>query len=140
MSNNLKNSKADFVRLVMSSVEDDSSDKEKAREYLSSQGLNVDSIVSEGLKKIKRMKMEIQAHKTKEEMQSIEEITKNADKWVENLLNSAGFSLVDLVKEEELAMSFRNMENLSKEDLKKLLVKHFTLKFLHEKTNGTNAF
>ncbi len=140
MSNNLKNSKADFVRLVMSSVEDDSSDKEKAREYLSSQGLNVDSIVSEGLKKIKRMKMEIQAHKTKEEMQSIEEITKKADKWVENLLNSAGFSLVDLVKEEELAMSFRNMENLSKEDLKKLLVKHFTLKFLHEKTNGTNAF
>ena len=33
MSNNLKNSKADFVRLVMSSVEDDSSDKEKASFY-----------------------------------------------------------------------------------------------------------
>jgi len=140
MSNNLKKSKADFVRLVMSTVEDDSSDKEKAKEYLSSQGLNVDSIVSEGLKKIKRMKMEIQAQNTKEEMQSLEEIKQKADKWVENLLNSAGFSLVDLVKEEELSMSFRNMENLSKEDLKKLLVKHFTLKFLHERTKGTNGF
>lgn len=140
MSNNLENSKADFIRLVMSTIEDDSSDKEKAKEYLSSQGLNVDSIVSEGLKKIKRMKMEIQAQKTKEEMQSSEEIKQKADQWVENLLNSTDFSLVDLVKEEELAMSFRNIEKLSKEDLKKLLVKHFTLKFLHDKGKGTNGF
>jgi hypothetical protein len=140
MSNNLENSKADFIRLVMSTIEDDSSDKEKAKEYLSSQGLNVDSIVSEGLKKIKRMKMEIQAQKTKEEMLSSEKIKQKADQWVENLLNSTGFSLVDLVKEEELAMSFRNIEKLSKEDLKKLLVKHFTLKFLNDKEKGTNGF
>jgi hypothetical protein len=140
MSNNLENSKADFIRLVMSTIEDDSSDKEKAKEYLSSQGLNVDSIVSEGLKKIKRIKMEIQAQNTKKEMQSSEEIKQKADQWVENLLNSTGFSLVDLVKEEELAMSFRNIEKLSKEDLKKLLVKHFTLKFLHNKEKGTNGF
>jgi len=140
MSKNLKTSKADFIRLVVSTIEDDASDKEKAKEYLSSQGLNVDSIVSEGLKKIRRMQMEIQAQKTKEEMLSSEEIKRKADQWVENLLNSANFSLVNLVKEEELAMSFRNIDKLSKEDLKKLLVKHFTLKFLHDKKENTNGF
>jgi len=139
MSNNLKNSKADFVRLVMSTIEDDSSDKDKAKEYLSSQGLNVDSIVSEGIKKIKRMQMQIQAQETKEEMQSSEEIKQKADQWVENILSSNSFSLVDLVKEEELAMSFRNIEKLSKADLKKLLVKHFTLKFLQNKKEETNG-
>jgi hypothetical protein len=137
MNSNLKNSKADFIRFVMSTVEDDSSDKDKAKEYLSSQGLDVDSIVSEGINKVKRMQLQIQAQKTKEEMQSSEEIKQKADQWVENLLNSTNFSLVDLVKEEELAMSFRNIEELSKEDLKKILVKHFTLKFLHNKEKGT---
>jgi len=42
------------------------------------------------------------------------------------------FSLPDLVKEEELTMSFRNVDTLSKDDIKKLLIKHFTLKFLEE--------
>lgn len=132
MNKNLKTSKTDFIRLVASTIEDDASDKEKAKEYLSSQGLNVDSIVSEGLKKIRRMQMEIQAQKTKDEMLASEEIKRKADKWVEDLLNSADFSLVDLVKEEELALSFRNIDKLSKEDIKKILIKHFTLKFLHD--------
>jgi hypothetical protein len=79
------------------------------------------------------MQMEIQAQKTKDEMLAAEEIKGKADKWVEDLLSSSDFSLVDLVNEEELAMSFRNIDKLSKEDLKKILVKHFTLKFLHDK-------
>jgi hypothetical protein len=79
------------------------------------------------------MQMEIQAQKTKDEMLASEEIKRKAVKWVEDLLNSADFSLVDLVKEEELALSFRNIDKLSKEDIKKILVKHFTLKFLHDK-------
>lgn len=139
MSSNLKNSKADFIRFIMSTIEDDSSDKDKAKEYLSYQGLNVDSIVSEGIKKVKRMQLQIQAKETKEEMQSSEEIKLKADQWVENLLNSTSFSLVNLVIEEELSISFRNIKELSKEDLKKLLVKHFTLKFLHNKEKGTNG-
>lgn len=133
MNKNLITSKRDFIRLVASTIEDDASDKEKAKEYLSSQGLNIDLIVSEGLKKIKRMQMEIQARKTKDEMLASEGIKRKADKWVEDLLNSADFSLVNLVKEEELALSFRNIDKLSKEDIKKILVKHFTLKFLHDK-------
>lgn len=132
MSNNSKYSKADFIRFVMSTVEHVSSDKEKAKEFLSAEGLDVDSIISDGMKRLKRLKMQIEAEKTKEEMLSSEEAKQKASEWVDDLLSNIDFSLKDLVKEEELTMSFRNFEQLSKDDIKKILVKHFTLKFLEE--------
>ena len=132
MSDNSKYSKADFVRFVMSTVEHVSSDKEKAKEFLSAEGLDVDSIISDGMKRLKRLKMQIEAEKTKAEMLSAEEAKQKASEWVDDLLSNIDFSLQDLVKEEELTMSFRNIEQLSKDDIKKILVKHFTLKFLEE--------
>lgn len=132
MSNNSKYSKADFIRFVMSTVEHVSSDKEKAKEFLSAEGLDVDSIISDGMKRLKRLKMQIEAEKTKEEMLSSEEAKQKASEWVDDLLSKIDFSLPELVREEELTMSFRNIEKLSQDDIKKILVKHFTLKFLEE--------
>lgn len=139
MSNNAKYSKADFIRFVMSTVEHNSADKEKSREYLSSQGLNVDAIVSECLKRIKKLQMQIQADKTRMEMVSAETVKQKAKEWVDSLLNKIDFSFPTLVKEEELSMSFRNIESLSKEDIKNILIKHFTLKFLEEQKKKSNG-
>jgi len=136
MSNNAKYSKADFIRFVMSTIEHESSDKEKAKEYLSAQGLNVDSIVSDGMKRLKLLQLQISAEKTKAEMLLAETAKHKASEWVDGLLSKIDFSLPELIKEEELTLSFRNIEKLSKEDIKKLLVKHFTLKFLEEQTKG----
>jgi len=132
MSSNFKTSKTDFTRFVMSVIEHDSFDKDNAIEYLSSQGLNVGLIVSEGLKKIKRIELQIQAERTKNEMTLSEEIRQKANKWVDQLLSNSEFSLKDLIKKEELALCFRNIENLKKEDIREILVKHFTLKFLRD--------
>lgn len=132
MSNNSKYSKADFIKFVMSTVEHESSDKEKAKEYLSAQGVDIDSMLSDGMKRLKRLQLQIAAEKTKTEMLSAEEAKQKASEWVDDLLRKIDFSLQDLVKEEELTMSFRNIEQLSKDDIKKILVKHFTLKFLEE--------
>lgn len=132
MGNNLKYSKADFIRFVMSTVEHVSSDKEKAKEFLAAEGLDVDSIVNDGMQRLKRLKMQIEAARTKAEMLSAEEAKQKASEWVDDLLSNIDFSLVDLVKEEELTMSFRNIEKLSRDDIKNILVKHFTLKFLEE--------
>lgn len=132
MTNNSKYRKADFIRFVLSTVEHESSDKEKAKEYLSAQGLDIDSMLSDGMKRLKRLKLQIAAEKTKAEMFSSEEAKQKASTWVDDLLSKFDFSLQDLVKEEELTMSFRNIEMLSKDDIKKILVKHFTLKFLEE--------
>jgi hypothetical protein len=139
MSKNAKYSKVDFVKFAMSTVADDSSDKDKAKEYLSSQGLDVDFIVSEGLKRIKRMQMQIQVQKTKDEMQSAEAEKQKAIDWVEELLSHTDFSFNEFVKKEEMIMNFRNIEELNTEDIKNILVKHFTLKFLDEKKNKSNG-
>lgn len=134
MSNNSKYSKADFIRFVMSTVEHESADKEKAKEFLSVQGVDIDSMLSNGMKRLKRLQMQIAAEKTKEEMMLSDTAKQKASEWVDDLLSNIHFSLADLVREEELTMSFRNVENLSKEDIKKILVKHFTLKFLEEQS------
>ena len=132
MSNNSKYRKADFVKFVMSTIEHESSDKEKAKEFLSLQGLDADSIVSDGMKRLKRLQLQIAAEKTKEEMLFSETAKQKASEWVDDLLGKIDFSLTNLVREEELTMSFRNIEKLSLDDIKKILVKHFTLKFLEE--------
>lgn len=132
MNNNAKYNKTEFIRFVMSTIEHNSSDKEKSREYLSSQGLNVDAIVSDGLKRINKIQMQVEADKTRLEMASSETIKQRANEWVEKLLNSIDFSLEILVKEEKLTVCFSNLKKLDKDDIKKILVKHFTLKFIEE--------
>ena len=132
MIDNAKKNKTDFIRFVMSTIEHTNFDKEKSRDYLSSQGLNVDAIISDGLKRIKKLQMQIEADKTRMEMVSAENVKQKAQEWVDSLLNDCNLSLNDLIKEEELSMSFKNLETLSQEDLKSILVKHFTLKFLEE--------
>jgi len=136
MNNNLKYNKADFIKFVMSTVEHESSDKEKAIEFLSSQGVDIESMLSDSMKRLKRLQLQIAAEKTKAEMFSSEQAKQKASEWVDDLLSKVGFSLQDLVKEEELTMSFRNVEQLSKEDIRKILVKHFTLKFLEEQSKN----
>lgn len=132
MGNNSKYNKADFIKFVISTVEHETSDKEKAKEFLSSQGVDIDSMLSDSMKRLKRLQLQIAAEKTKAEMLSAEQAKQKASEWVDDLLSKIDFSLLDLVKEEELIMSFRNIEQLSKEDIRKILVKHFTLKFLEE--------
>lgn len=134
MTNNSKYNKTDFIRLTIATAEHVSSDKETAKEYLSSEGLDVDSVLNEGMKRLKRLKMQIEADKTKSEMIHADEAKQKASAWVEELLSKIDFSLPELIKEEELTMSFRNVEKLSKEDIKNILIKHFTLKFLDEES------
>jgi hypothetical protein len=138
MSDYSKYSKEDFIRFVLSTFEHNSSDKAKAKEYLSSQALNVDAILSDGLKRIKKIQLKIEAEKTRNEMVSADLVKQKAVEWVDDLLGKIDFSLPALVKQEELLMSFRNVESLSKEDIKNILVKHFTLKFLEEQKKKSN--
>lgn len=133
----MQKSKTEFIRLVMSVIEHNSSDEEKSREFLSSQGLNADAIVSETQKKIKKLKLELNAQKTSLEMNSANDFAKEAEALVNELMRMENFSFAKIVKEEELMVSFRNMETLSREDEKNILVKHYTLKLLSLKNNGS---
>jgi hypothetical protein len=131
----MQNSKTEFIRFVMAVIENNSSDEEKTREYFSSEGLNADAMVSETEKRIKRLQMELNAQKTSLEMDAANDVREEAEALVDELLSKRDFSLASSVQEEELTFSFRNMESLSKEDIRNILVKHYTLKLLHSKNN-----
>ena len=136
MSNKANQSKSDFVNLFLSTAENDSSNKEAAKEFLASEGVKTDKLVSEGLKRIKKMQMRADASRTDQEMKAAESVKAEATAWVDNLLANINFSLPELVQKEELSMSFRNVENLSKDDIRKILIRHFTLKFMSQQNNN----
>jgi len=139
MSNSKSKSKTDFIKFVMSTIEHDSNDTDRSLEYLSSQGLNVDRVISEGLKHVNLLKLKIEAEKTQKEMEASPSLKQKAEDYVQQLLNSVGFSWQTIVQKESLSMSFRNVESLSPEDIKSILIKHFTLKFLEEQTNDSDG-
>src|SRR5689334_7949855 len=60
--------KSDFIKLFLRSVEQDSGSKEQAREFLASEGVNVERMLAEGLQRIKQMQWMIDAKRTEEEM------------------------------------------------------------------------
>lgn len=135
MNKKANQSKSDFVNLFLSSAENDSNSKEAAKAFLASEGVNTEKLVSEGLKKIKKMQMLDDAKKTEHEMQAAESVKSKAIEWVDNLLANINFSLPELVQKEELSMSFRKVENLSQDDIRNILIRHFTLKFMNQQNN-----
>ena len=134
MKKEIKKNKKDFLALFLGTVESNCHNGEAAREFLSSESLGVDNIISDGLRKIRAMQLEIEAEKTTQEQSAMEENQRKAEKWVDDLLRSMDFSFSTVAQEENLSVSFRNIESLSTEDIRNILVKHFTLKFLNEQS------
>jgi len=136
MSKKTNQTKSDFVNLFLSTTENDSSSKEAAKAFLASEGVKTDKLISEGLKRVKKMQMLANASRTENEMQAAETVKAEATAWVDNLLASINFSLPELVQKEELFMSFRNVENLSQDDIRNILIRHFTLKLMNKNNNN----
>lgn len=126
--------KSEFIKIINSDCEFTISDIQESYNYLKSEGIDTNKLLSTGLAFIKKTQLEIQAHKTKLEMIEIEETTKKrAEEWVNSLLSKLDFSIPQIIKEEKLTLSFKNVESLSKDDIKDILINHFTLKFLQQK-------
>jgi hypothetical protein len=136
MDNKKNQSKSDIARLILRMAEDDSNDSQKAREFLESEGVNVDRMLADAMKKIKQAQMEVEARKTEEEMKLASAEHDRATKLVDDLLNKVDFSFADFVKQEQLVLSFRNVESLSAADIRTILIRHFTLKFSNEKKDN----
>lgn len=139
MSEQSNQEKSGFVKLVLASVESDSESKESAREFLSSEALDPDAIVKDGLKRIKQMQMILNAQKTQQEMAATESAKQEAINWVDNLLGNVNFSLNEIVQSEDLQVCFRNVQELSNEDIKNILIKHFTLKFANKRDDQSTG-
>jgi hypothetical protein len=127
--------KKDFIYLHLAIAENSSYSGQVAKEYLESENIDTQKLLSDGIKRIRKLQLLLNAKRTEEEMLISASVKAEAIKWVEKLLNNVDFSLQDIVREEELTVSFRNMENLSQEDIRAILIRHFTLKLLNQKKN-----
>lgn len=135
MSTQNRSNKKDIANLHLITADYNSRDMEASQEYLASNGINTSRLITEGLKRIKRMQLHATAKETEQEMEASESIKSEAIAWVDQLLSKVDFSLTELVQKEELSISFRNVENLSKDDIRNILIRHFTLKFINQQNN-----
>lgn len=127
-----QNDKEKFARFLFDQAEYESRDKHAAKDYLTSEGLDPAKLNEKALKQIMRAKTALVARQTEQEQQNSAKARQEAIAWVEELLKRQNFSLSDLVKTEELSLSFRNLETLDAEDIRETLIRHFTLKFMNK--------
>lgn len=131
-----QNDKEKFARFLFDQAEYESRDKQAAKNYLTSEGLDPAKLTEKGMKQIMRAKTAMIARQTEQEQRSSTSARQEAIAWVDELLKRQNFSLSDLVKTEELSLSFRNLETMDAEDIRETLIRHFTLKFMNKGNQG----
>lgn len=133
MNANAKNPKTDFVRLMMSDIRAVSNDVELSTSFLEEEeGLNIAQMRDDGIKRIKKMQLMLAAEKTKTEMSKAEKVSAKALAFVEKLLADTSFSFTNFLRQEEMSLSYRNFTANSPEDIKAILIKHYTLKMMND--------
>lgn len=101
-----------------------------SEEFLRAEEIDTDQLLSEGLRKIKQIQMNIASEKTEREYQAMKaNVFQRAKDQVEKLLSDASFSLENFIKSENIQVAYRNFENMTKEEIKEFLERHYLLKF-----------
>lgn len=131
--------KESLIRLIMVGLDSVSSDKESAKSYLSEHGLDANEVISEGLQRIRKVKLQIEASKTKNEMLSNESLRRRAIEKAKELLGNTEFSFAAFVKANKLAIQNRNIESFTKEDIENTLNQYFYLKYLEERQDKDSS-
>lgn len=99
-------------------------------EFLKAEGIDTEQLLNEGLRKIKQTQMNIASEKTEREYQAMKaSVLQRAKDQVEKLLADASFSLESFIRSENIKVAYRNFENMTKEEIKEFLERHYLLKF-----------
>ena len=109
-----------------------------SEKFLREEGIDTNQLLNEGLRKIKQIQMNIASEKTEQEYQTMKaNLYQKAKDQVERLLADASFSLETFIKGENINVAYRNFENMTKEEIREFLERHFLLKF--NKDNGKTS-
>ena len=110
-----------------------SSNGEDSYKYLSEQGINPDVIVTEGIQEINRYLLTKKAAQNKYEMEALlEKATSRIRKFIEENKNKSKDILLNMLLEKSPAFQFRNLEQLTDDDIIEVLADVDLLKFLEE--------
>lgn len=132
MSGKKQSAQQCLLNLMVESAESVSMTKDAAVNYLKDEGINVDSFVSEGMKRIKQMQLKAKAINTKKELSALEEVKQKAKAYVKQLMEQAEFSFAAFIMQERIPLHNRKIESFSAEDIENTLTDYFSLKMSQE--------
>lgn len=138
-SSNSAKGKSSFARLFLASIDPISCDADKAKEYFIEQGLNPLSIREEGIKRMRKLQLQLKAAQTRKDMAAADAAKQHATEWVEKLLSDISFSFPQFVRDEKLVLQNRNLDTLTPDDIKNTLIQYFCLKFLDQADKQQNG-
>lgn len=136
--NDTSKHKTEFIKLINTDILDTINDFANAKEFLIQEGVNVDRLIAEGVKRIKKMQLQFEAEKNRTVMLSLDKYVDQAKEMAQQLLTSATFSFLDYINGEQVVASFSNLQKLTEEEKQSIIVNHIALKLQKEadESNG----
>ncbi len=109
-------------------LEEISSD-EGADQYLREEGIDIDKLVDEGLRKIRQIRMNIAAEKTQQDYVVMKSNTMEwAKAEAKRMMADVSFNFQAFVKQHKINVAYRNFDELTKEEIQEFLERHLMLK------------
>src|SRR5882724_7236066 len=106
------------------------SSDDQSETFLKEEGIDTTQLLSRGLRKIRQIKMNLAAEQTEQKYQSMKaSASQKAKDYVQNLLADSAFSLEKFLKTEKLTVAYKNFENMTEDEVREFLERHFMLKF-----------
>lgn len=121
-----------LAQIILGGIEPVSCNRENSIDYLKEEGLNPDSIREEGMRRFKRLQLQLKAVRTKREMAASEKARQEATEWAERILSDISFSFPAFVKEERMVLQNRNIESFTKEDIKHTVTQYLFMKLVND--------
>src|SRR5262245_8790804 len=128
MSGKYQSAKQCLLNLMIESAESVSETKDSAVSYLKDEGVNVESFISDGMKRIKQLQLKARALNTRKELSTLGEVKQKAKAYVKQLMEQAEFSFAAFVMQERIPLHNRKIESFSAEDIENTLTDYFSLK------------
>lgn len=123
-------------KLFVEHLNEISSDAESEK-FLREKGLDPDKLVADTQRKLRQIQMNIAAENTEKKYQEMRAaVWIKAAAQVDKLLSDASFNLANFIKANSVNVAYRNFDNMSKDEIREFLERHFLLKY--EKDAGDN--
>lgn len=132
MSNKKPYTSKEFLKITLSNADAISESSQSVKDYAHEEGIDIDQVMSEGKKRMKRLMLKLKAEETRSEMISNQTLKEMALEIVDRLMEEVNFSFPTYVQEHGIPVHNRNLEKLSDEDIKNTLIQYHYLKLIEK--------
>ncbi len=111
------------------------SSAEESEGYLRENGYDPEQLVKEGIRRAKLIQLQLASKKTELEFAQLKaSLLQKAKEHVDKLLSDVAFNLEEFLRKEKLNVSFKHFEDITPQETREFLERHFLLKLEKEAT------